>query len=97
MGNNQAREITSADVGNLPAGYIVVYGNSARLDVPGHAGTTNGRGQINADETDNANWDNFVATSKKQDGKGEHGYVRIFKLNPEYFTLSENGKKLVKK
>ncbi len=97
MGNNQAREITAADVGNLPAGYIVVYGNSARMDVPGHAGTTNGRGQVNADETDNANWDNFVATSKKQDGKGEHGYVRIFKLNPEYFTLSENGKKLVKK
>lgn len=97
IGNNQAREITAADVGNLPAGYIVVYGNSSRMDVPGHAGTTNGRGQINADETDNANWDNFVATAKNQDGKGEHGYVKIFKLNPAYYTVSENGKKLVKK
>lgn len=82
-----AREITAADIANLPAGYIVVYGNANRLDVPGHAGITSGNGQIYADEADNSNWDNFVANSKNQNGKGEHGYVRVFRLNPNYFKI----------
>lgn len=82
-----AREITAADIANLPAGYIVVYGNANRIDVPGHAGITSGNGQIYADEADNSNWDNFVANSKNQNGKGEHGYVRVFRLNPDYFKI----------
>lgn len=94
---NVSRELTASDIKNLPAGYIVVFGNSARNDVPGHAGVTNGCGQINADETDNSNWDNFAAKDSKQDGKGEHGYVRVFKLNPDYYTFDPATNKLVRK
>lgn len=92
-----ARELTSADIANLPAGCIPVYGNDHRSDVPGHSGITNGNHQIYSDEIDNANWDNFVASKADHDGKGEHGYVRVFRLNPAYFTVDESGKKLVKK
>lgn len=92
-----AREITAGDISSLPAGCIVVFGNKSRTDVPGHAAITSGNGQMYADETDNSNWDNFVATSTNQDGKGEHGYVRIFRLNPSYYAMSENGKILEKK
>lgn len=81
----------------MPAGCIVVYGNKARLDVPGHAGITNGNSQIAADEFDNSNWDNFVAKSKKHNGKGEHGYVRIFRINPDYYMIDPKTNKLVPK
>ncbi len=92
-----AREITSGDISHLPAGYIPVYGNAHRSDVPGHSGVTSGNNQIYSDEIDNANWDNFVSSKSDHDGKGEHGYVRVFRLNPAYFTVDESGKKLIKK
>ena len=97
LDENTAREITAGDLSNLPAGCIVVFGNRSRTDVPGHAAITSGNGQMYADEIDNSNWDNFVATNSEQNGKGEHGYVRVFRLNPDYFTLDESGKVLVKK
>ena len=97
ISDNIAREITAGDIDYLPAGCIVVFGNKSRTDVPGHAGTTNGCGQINSDETDNSRWDNFVAKSANQNGKGEHGYVRIFRLNPDYFTVDPQTNKLVPK
>ena len=97
ISDNVVREITSGDVSSLPAGCIVVYGNKARLDVPGHAGITNGNSQIAADEFDNSNWDNFVAKSKKHNGKGEHGYVRIFRINPDYYMIDPKTNKLVPK
>ena len=97
ISDNIAREITAGDIDYLPAGCLVVFGNKSRTDVPGHAGTTNGCGQINSDETDNSRWDNFVAKSSSQNGKGEHGYVRIFRLNPDYFTVDPQTNKLVPK
>lgn len=92
-----AREITAGDLSSLPAGCVVVFGNKNRSDVVGHAAITSGNGQMYADEVDNSNWDNFVATKANQNGKGEHGYFRVFKLNPAYFDLDTSGKKLVKK
>ena len=92
-----AREITAGDISSLPAGCIVVFGNKSRTDVPGHAGITSGNGQIYADETDNSNWDNFVAKSKNHNGKGEHGYVRVFRLNPEYYTIDPKTHKVIAK
>jgi hypothetical protein len=92
-----AREITAGDLSSLPAGCIVVFGNKNRTDVPGHAAITSGNGQMYADEVDNSNWDNFVASKANQDGKGEHGYFRVFKLNPNYYTMNSNGTKLIKK
>lgn len=92
-----AREITAGDLSNLPAGCIVVFGNKERADVYGHSGITSGNGQIYADETDNSNWDNFTSKDSKQNGKGEHGYIRVFRLNPAYFSTDESGKKLIKK
>lgn len=91
LSDNVVREFTASDVEHLPAGYIVVYGNRSRTDVPGHAGGSTGNGQIAADEFDNANWDNFASKSDNQNGKGEHGYVRVFRLNPEYYTV-QNGR-----
>lgn len=92
----EAREITAGDIANLPAGYVVVYGNKYSNEVLGHSGGTSGNGQIYSDEIDNSNWDNY-ATTGRDNAKGEHGYVRVFKLNPAYFTVDESGKKLVKK
>ena len=89
------REITAGDISKLPAGYIVVYGNKSRTDVAGHAGITSGNGQIYADEVDNANWDNFVSSNKEQNGKGEHGYVRVFRLKDDYYKLDANRNVLV--
>ena len=91
LSDNVVREFTASDVEHLPAGYIVVYGNRSRTDVPGHAGGSTGNGQIAADEFDNGNWDNFASKSANQNGKGEHGYVRVFRLNPEYYTV-QNGR-----
>lgn len=93
----KAREITAGDLSSLPAGCIVVFGNRSRADVDGHSGITNGHAQIYSDEVDNCNWDNFVSDNSDQNGKGEHGYIRVFRLNPAYFTVDEAGKKLVKK
>ena len=80
-----AREINAGDLTSLPAGYIVIFGNASRTDVPGHAAITSGNGQMYADEVDNSNWDNFVARQSNQNGKGEHGYFRVFKLNENYY------------
>lgn len=91
-----AREITAGDIANLPAGCIVVYGNKYSNEVLGHSGGTSGNGQIYSDEIDNSNWDNYTS-SGTDNAKGEHGYFRVFKLNPAYFTVDESGKKLVKK
>ena len=98
-----AREINAGDLSRLPAGCIVVFGNTELKEgtnerkFPGHCAITNGNGQMYSDEIDNSNWDNFVSKYADQNGKGEHGYVRIFKLNSEYFELDEYGYKLVKK
>lgn len=92
-----AREITAGDLTKLPAGCIVVFGNSNRTDVPGHAAITSGNGQMYADEVDNSNWDNFVARQENQNGKGEHGYFRVFKLNPAYYKLDAAKQRAVKK
>ena len=97
ISDNVAREITAGDLTNLPAGYIVVFGNKHRNDVPGHAAITSGNGQLYADEIDNSNWDNFVAQKFSHNGKGEHGYVRIFRLNPDYFRYDMAVNKVVKK
>ncbi len=93
---SQAREITAGDIPNLPAGCVVVYGNKNTTAVKGHSGGTSGNGQIYSDEIDNANWDNYTS-SGNDDAKGEHGYFRVFRLNPAYFTVDESGKKVVKK
>ena len=96
LSGDVARELTAADIKNLPAGYIVVYGNKSRIDVPGHAAITSGNGQLYADETDNSNWDNFASKVQSHNGKGEHGYVRVFRLKPEYFTVDKQKNVLVK-
>ncbi len=96
LSDNVARELTAADIKNLPAGYIVVYGNKSRIDVPGHAAITSGNGQLYADETDNSNWDNFASKVQSHNGKGEHGYVRVFRLKPEYFAVNTQKNVLVK-
>ena len=97
ISNDVAREITSADIANLPAGYIVVYGNKSRVDVAGHAAITSGNGQLYADETDNSNWDNFVSRQSAHNGKGEHGYVRVFRLNPDYYVYNPSTNTIVER
>jgi len=99
-----AREITAGDISSLPAGCIVVFGNGnfvsekgERVSVPGHAGITSGNGQIYSDEVDNSNWDNFASLYANQNGKGEHGWVRVFIPNPDYYTISADGNKVCKK
>ena len=96
ISENVVRELTASDIKHLPAGYIVVFGNRIRIDVPGHAGVTSGNGQIYADEVDNSNWDNFASKDAGQNGKGEHGYVRVFRLNPDAYTI-QNGRLVLKK
>ena len=41
-------------------------------------------------------WDNFASKVQSHNGKGEHGYVRVFRLKPEYFTVDKQKNVLVK-
>ncbi|MBE7712534.1 MAG: hypothetical protein E7Z87_02180 [Cyanobacteria bacterium SIG26] len=83
------RELNSTDLYDLPAGYIVLWipeeGETFAKEA-GHAGTTNGNGQLNGDHPDSFRWEYFR--------KGEHGTVRVFKLNDKNWLFNETTKKL---
>ena len=80
IGAGWAREITAADIPNLPAGYIGIFipGPGYESEA-GHAFITSGNGQGYADETDNLRWDNFVSKGAGN-GKGENGTFKIYRL-----------------
>lgn len=79
-GKGQARELTAADIKNLPAGITGVFIPGAGYEEQsGHAFISNGNGQGYADEVDNLGWANFVSGGKGN-GKGEHGYVKFYRI-----------------
>lgn len=80
-GKGQARELTAADIKKLPAGITGVFiPGKGYNEQSGHAFITNGNGQGYADEVDNLSWANFISGGKGN-GKGEHGYVKYYRLS----------------
>ena len=83
------REINSTDIYNLPAGYIVLQipeeGKEFENEA-GHAGTTNGNKQLEGDHSDSFRWEYFP--------KGEHGTIRVFKLNEKNWAFNDETQKL---
>ena len=80
-GKGQARELTAADIKKLPAGITGVFIPGKGYEgQAGHAFITNGNGQGYADEVDNLGWANFISNGQGN-GKGEHGYVRYYRLS----------------
>lgn len=89
IGGGQSRQITSTDLPNLPAGYIVIWiPEKEHASEPGHICITNGNGEAYADETDNLNWGAYADESKKT-GKGEHGTFRVFRLTDKWKVGSD--------
>ena len=94
LANNNVRQITSADLPNLPAGYIVIWSPGKNNDnfraQPGHICITGGNGQAYADEIDNLAWGDYNHYERRtgrpiiDHGKGEHGTFRVFKLTDNW-------------
>ena len=87
--NGQARELNSADLYELPPGYIVIWvpeEGERFAGEAGHIGITNGNGQINSDHTDALHWEDYP--------KGEHGTFRVFKLKDENWDFNKETQKL---
>lgn len=95
IGGGQARQITSADLPNLPAGYIVLWvpgEGDAYKNQPGHASITNGNGLAYSDETDNLGWGDFTTSDVEHgSGKGEHGTFRVFRLTDKWVVDPQTG------
>ena len=92
IGGGQSRQITSTDLPNLPAGYIVIWiPEKEHAKEPGHICITNGNGEAYADETDNLNWGAYADDSSKT-GKGEHGTFRVFRLTDKWEVDPTTGK-----
>lgn len=84
IAGGQSRQLTSTDLPNLPAGYIVIWiPEKEHAQEPGHICITNGNGEAYADETDNLNWGAYADESSKT-GKGEHGTFRVFRLTDKW-------------
>ena len=90
-GDGTARELNSADIKNLPAGYIVVFKPGPGYeDQAGHLTITVGNKNGAGDHIDNLEWDNYVALNEGN-GKGEHGTYKIYKIN-ENVKVTHNWK-----
>ena len=79
VGGGQVRELTYADIVDLPAGYQVLFipGDGYGSE-PGHIFTTSGTGLGYSDETDNIAWADMA------NGKGNHGTFRVFRLTENW-------------
>ena len=87
--DGEYRKINSADLYDLPAGYIILYSpeNAEEYkDEAGHACVTNGNRQSYGDHTDALHWENFK--------KSEHGTFQVFKLNDENWKYNSETQKL---
>lgn len=92
IGGGQSRQITSTDLPNLPAGYIVIWiPEKEHAQEPGHICITNGNDEAYADETDNLNWGAYADETSKT-GKGEHGTFRVFRLTDKWDVDPTTGK-----
>ena len=89
---NNARQINSTDLHNLPAGYIVIWIPERDFaSEPGHISITNGKGEAYSDCVDNMNWGDYSSNNEKT-GKGEHGTFKIFRLTDKWTVDSQTGK-----
>ena len=83
------RELNSADLYDLPPGYIVLWApeeGEQYAEEAGHIGITNGNGQAYGDHTDALHWEDYA--------KAEHGTFRVFKLNDANWNYNSEIEKL---